>query len=160
MSQNLRTLLTVAAEMRAVGHPWAAVAAKVHRKVETCQKWPNRFRDDWADLFRTAQMKRFDETSNEAHSLLKCLMRDDDGKVRLKAIEVWLKCGAAAYGAQGQMVVPGPCGGSPASRSGLIEVAVAFGSSRTPCQIELSFEEQALAAMQFVTWSPAFSQTL
>src|SRR6476659_2392780 len=98
MSQNTRALLAVAAELRAVGHSWAAVAEKVHRKPETCQNWPSRFRDDWTDLLREAQRKRYDETSNEAHSLLKCLMRDDDGKVRLKAIEVWLKCGAAAYG--------------------------------------------------------------
>ena len=41
-----------------------------------------------------------------------------------------------------------------------MEVAVAAGSSRAPCQMELSFEEHAFAAMQLVTWSPAFSQTL
>ena len=111
MSQNMRTLLTVAAEMRAVGHPWTSVAAEVRRKPETCQKWPSRFRDDWDDLYRSAQRKRFDETSNEAHSLLKGLMRSDDDRVRHKAIELWLKCGANAYGLQGRMVAPAPAAG-------------------------------------------------
>ena len=114
MSHNTRTLLTIAAEMRAVGHPWTSVAATVHRKPETCQKWPARFRDDWDDLYRTAQRKRFDETSNEAHSLLKGLMRSDDSRVQHKAIELWLKCGANAYGLQGRMVAPAPAAGETA----------------------------------------------
>jgi hypothetical protein len=59
-----------------------------------------------------------------------------------------------------QTVVPTLWGGNPASRSGLMEVAVAAGLSRTPCQMLLSFVAHAFAAMQLVTWSPAFSQML
>jgi len=41
-----------------------------------------------------------------------------------------------------------------------MDVAVAAGLSRTPCQMLLSLVAHAFAAMQLVTWSPAFSQTL
>ena len=96
MSRNTRTLLTVAAELRAVGSSWASIGKAVHRKAETCQKWPSRYPDDWAEIYRAAQQKRFDETSAEAHGLLKFLMRSDDDRTRHKAVELWLKCGAAA----------------------------------------------------------------
>src|SRR5262245_40205253 len=114
MSHNMTALLTVAAEMRAVGFPWEIVADKVHRRPRTVQKWPTRFRDEWTDLSREAQRKRFTETSNEAHSLLKNLMRSDDPKVQQRAIDSWLRMGARAYGLQGEMTVPGPAAGGTA----------------------------------------------
>ena len=40
MSRNLHDLIAVAAEMRAVGYAWEAVADKVHRKPETCRSGP------------------------------------------------------------------------------------------------------------------------
>ena len=46
MGQNLRTLLTVAAELRSGGASWEAVAAKVSRRPSTCRRWPGRFRAD------------------------------------------------------------------------------------------------------------------
>ena len=52
MSHNTRTLLTVAAELRAAGASWEAVAAKVRRKPRTCQAWTTRFRDDWLALLK------------------------------------------------------------------------------------------------------------
>ena len=52
------------------------------------------------------QLRLFEETSNEAHSHLNALMRGDDLRGKLKAIELWLKCGARAYGGNGQMVTP------------------------------------------------------
>jgi hypothetical protein len=58
MSLNTRTLLAVAAEMRAIGYAWAAIAAEVNRKPDTCQKWPSRYRDDWDDVYRAAQRRR------------------------------------------------------------------------------------------------------
>ncbi|HVK09199.1 MAG TPA: hypothetical protein VM597_10520, partial [Gemmataceae bacterium] len=108
MSQNRTTLLTVAAELRTIGYSWAAIAEEVNRKPETCQKWPARYPDDWDAVYREAQRKRFDETSAEAHGVFKVLLRSMDDKVRLKAVDVWLKCGAGGYGHQGKLVTPGP----------------------------------------------------
>src|SRR5690348_3950296 len=36
MSQNTKTLLAVAAELRAVGSSWNSIGKAVHRKAETC----------------------------------------------------------------------------------------------------------------------------
>src|SRR5688500_385799 len=80
MSHNMQTLLTVAAELRAAGASWEAVADSVHRKPTTCQKWPSRFRQDWNSIYHEAQRRRFEETSNEALTLIRTLMRDADHK--------------------------------------------------------------------------------
>ncbi|HEX3147598.1 MAG TPA: c-type cytochrome, partial [Gemmataceae bacterium] len=53
-------------------------------------------------------MRRFEETSNEAHSRLKALMRDDDKRVQHKAIELWIKCAATAYSKDGMFTVAAP----------------------------------------------------
>ena len=84
MSCNRESLLKVAAEMRSVGYTWDSIAEKVHRKTKTCQNWPQRYRDQWQPIFRDAQHRRFEDTSAEAHTHLRNLMRSDDDKTRLK----------------------------------------------------------------------------
>ena len=79
--------------LRAVSHPWEGVAKHVHRKASTCQKWTSRYRREWERLYRHAPLRRFDETSNEAHSVLKGLLRAKDEKTRLKAVA---RCGSSA----------------------------------------------------------------
>src|SRR5687768_4026389 len=102
MSQNTDTLLAVAAELRTIGATWNQVADRVGRKPETCQKWPSRYRRKWADIYREAQQKRFDETNGEAHLVLKNMLRSLSDSTRLKAVGLWLKNGAAAYGQTGK----------------------------------------------------------
>jgi hypothetical protein len=82
MSHNMYTLLTTAAEMRAVGHSWDSVARKVHRKPKTCQKWPGRFPIQWQQLYSTVQKRRFEDSCNDAHTLVQKLMRSDDPKIQ------------------------------------------------------------------------------
>jgi len=106
MSRNLQSLLAVAAEMRAVGHPWEVIADQVRRKTRTCQQWPRRYCVAWQPLYRTAQQKRFDEISNEAASHLQALMRSKEDKTRIKASEVWMRCGAATWVARGIDTTP------------------------------------------------------
>ena len=106
MSANLKTLLTTAAEMRAVGHPWESIAQEVHRRPKTCQSWPIKYRAAWEPLYREVQQRRFEQTSNECHTFLQSLLRNKDPKVKQKALETWLKFGAKAYGWQGNMVPP------------------------------------------------------
>jgi hypothetical protein len=78
MSQNTKTLLTVAAEMRSIGFSWDAIGDAVRRQPGTCQKWPARYRADWDEVYRAAQRKRFDETSAEAHGDFKVLLRSPE----------------------------------------------------------------------------------
>jgi len=130
MSQNLQALLTTAAEMRAVGHPWEAIAEKVGRRVQTCRAWPIRFRSQWERLYREAQEKRFEQTANECHTYLVNLCRDKDPKVRERGLALWLRYGATAYGRQGAMVrfpADGPGGAGPVSRATAAMAAVLSG---------------------------------
>ncbi|HJZ91664.1 MAG TPA: hypothetical protein VKE40_12390 [Gemmataceae bacterium] len=114
MSTNIKTLLATAAEIRAVGHPWEAVAKKVNRRAKTCRGWPGKYPTEWQALYRQVEERRFEETSKEAHSYLINLLRHEDPKVKLKAEEIWHKYGRVAYGRGGSMVLPpaepGPAG--------------------------------------------------
>lgn len=60
MSRNMHALLTVAAELRAVGYPWEAVARRVHRRPKTCQGWPGRYRRDWETIYQEVRQRRFE----------------------------------------------------------------------------------------------------
>jgi hypothetical protein len=108
MSQNLKDLLATAAEMRAVGHPWEAIAKEVNRKVKTCQNWPAKHKAHWDPLYHAVQLRRFESTSNECHTYLLASCRDKDPKVRNPALALWLKHGAKAYGPGGTMAPPAP----------------------------------------------------
>ncbi len=98
MSNNRRSLLTIAAELRAVGYSWESIGKRVQRQAKTCSTWPNRFQDEWEPIYRAAQLRRFDETNNEAHGALRGLLHADDDRTRLKSVEIWLRCGASALG--------------------------------------------------------------
>src|SRR5262245_44421102 len=111
MSRNLNTLLTVAAELRAVGHPWEFIGKQVNRRAATCQKWPARYPERWGPIYRAIQERRFEATSNQAHTYLGQMMASTDWRARHKAIELWMKAGAGAYGRGGTM---NPDAGAPA----------------------------------------------
>ena len=108
MSRNLHDLIAVAAEMRAVGYAWEAVADKVHRKPETCQKWPARHAAEWERVYRAAQLKRFDDLHNEVGYHLNQLLRDGDKKVKAEAIKVWMRAAPAAFSKHRELVGPPP----------------------------------------------------
>ena len=107
MSQNTDTLLTVAADLRVVGYSWAQIADEVHRRPNTVQKWPARYKRDWDRIYKEAQRRRFEETNGECHLVLKQMLRSVSESTRLKAVGLWLKGGAAACGQTGESP-PGP----------------------------------------------------
>ena len=94
---TLQALLAQAAELRAVGYTWPAIAKRVHRKARTCQQWPRRHAADWDCYYQAARLRRFEETSEEAHTRLHGLLRSEDEKVRLKAIDLWIRNGSGVY---------------------------------------------------------------
>ncbi len=93
MSPNTLNLLTIAAELRSGGMPWEGVASRLHRKMNTCAKWPSRHRREWDRLYREAQQKRYEDAGNEGLTFLRNWMRGKDPRWSLKAIEVLFKCG-------------------------------------------------------------------
>ena len=52
-SRTLR-LLSAAAELRAGGASWEAVAAHLKRKAYKCRRWPIRYREYWAAAYLAA----------------------------------------------------------------------------------------------------------
>ena len=93
MSQNLITLMTIAAELRSGGMSWENVATHVHRKPATCAKWPSRYRAHWDRLYREAHDKREEDARNEGLTFLRNWMRGKDPRWSLKAIEILFKSG-------------------------------------------------------------------
>jgi hypothetical protein len=79
---ELQELLTTAAEMRAEGAGWEAIAAKVRRSADTVRRWPQRHAALWQRLFREAEERLVAEASAESVLVLRRSLRDPDDKVR------------------------------------------------------------------------------
>jgi hypothetical protein len=75
-------LLAAAAELKAAGASWEAVAAKVGRSPDTCRRWPALYPDEWRRLFRAAEQQLIIEAGAEAVLVLRALLRAEDDKVR------------------------------------------------------------------------------
>jgi hypothetical protein len=79
---ELRELLATAAEMRAEGTGWEAIAAKVRRSADTVRRWPQRHPQEWQRLFREAEERLVAEASAESVLVLRKSLRDPDDRVR------------------------------------------------------------------------------
>jgi hypothetical protein len=55
MTDQLRSLVSLAAELRERGHSWEQVAAKVGRNQVTVRHWPIRYRPQWNEYRRDAR---------------------------------------------------------------------------------------------------------
>jgi hypothetical protein len=106
VSQNLNTLLAVAAEMRAAGHSWKAVAKAVNRKLHTCQNWPTKFKARWLDLLRAVQARRLEQSAGECHAHLLSLCRNDDPKARAAGLNIFYKAAVPAHAPGGLLAAP------------------------------------------------------
>jgi len=80
-SEALLDLLSQAADLRARGASWEAVAAAVGRDVKTCKRWPRDHPDEWRRLLCAAEDRFLHEAGSEAGSVLRRLVRAEDGKV-------------------------------------------------------------------------------
>jgi hypothetical protein len=78
-------LLTHAAELRAAGLSWEAVAAKVGRSAETVRKWPTAYPDRWQSLLHAAERRLVCEAGAESVLILRQLLRSADEKIRRDA---------------------------------------------------------------------------
>src|SRR5262245_51306548 len=108
MSKNLEILIAAAAELRAGGYSWEAIAEKLRRPLKTCQNWPNKQARLWAEYFRPAQLRLWEQMAMEARTRLHAFMRDADKKLSYKANELIMKHSAAAYGPAGTATCPDP----------------------------------------------------
>jgi hypothetical protein len=99
-------LIAAAAELRAGGHSWESVAKELRRSVKTCQNWPSKRPREWAEYFRPAQLRLWEQMVMEARAHLHAFMRDEDKKWSYKANELIMKHSAATYGPSGTATHP------------------------------------------------------
>src|SRR5947209_9973472 len=83
-------LLAAAAELRAAGGSWEAVAAHLRRAVHKCRRWPIRYRDYWVAAYQAAERRRTAVARQEAVNALRGLLRSQDGRTKRDAARALL----------------------------------------------------------------------
>jgi hypothetical protein len=78
-------VLTRAAELRAEGSTWEAVARKLRRSPETVRKWPAAYPDRWRAVLHHAERRLLTDTGAESVLILRTLLRSEDAKIRWHA---------------------------------------------------------------------------
>jgi hypothetical protein len=78
-------LLNRAAELRAGGTTWEAVAAQLHRSAATVRRWPREYAERWKLALADAERRLVCEAAAESVLVLRTLLRSDDEKVRRDA---------------------------------------------------------------------------
>lgn len=82
-------LLEKAAELRASGASWEAVAAAVGRAAETVKRWPRLYQKKWEHLLSKAEKQQLREATAESlHTLRRQLRLPDDKASRDAAQKV------------------------------------------------------------------------
>jgi hypothetical protein len=87
----LRPLVARAAELRAGGASWDAVAAKLRRSANTVSRWPSLYPDAWAAELRRAADRFAADAAAEAVLVLRSLLRSDDDKIKRDAGRLLLR---------------------------------------------------------------------
>jgi len=93
---HLFDLVVKAADLRARGVSWAAVAAKVGRKVDTVEEWPKRYADVWKQALAEGRLAAASETASEGGAVLRLLLRSNDEKIKRDAVRLSLEFEARA----------------------------------------------------------------
>jgi hypothetical protein len=84
-------LIARAAEDRAGGATWAAVAANLGRSAETVRRWPTLYPERWQAALRDAEVRLAGDAGAEALLTLRQLLRSDDEKVRRDCAQALLR---------------------------------------------------------------------
>ncbi len=84
-SAELLDLIGVAAELRAAGKSWEAVAAQVGRSARTVRGWVRAHPAEWRRAYRDAEAQLVVEAAAESVLVLRNLLRAEDDKVRRDA---------------------------------------------------------------------------
>jgi transposase len=78
-------VLARAAELRAAGSSWDAVATRLNISAETAREWPTLYPTAWQTALRAAERRLVAEASAESVLILRQLLRSEDEKVRRDA---------------------------------------------------------------------------
>jgi hypothetical protein len=96
-SRRLLERMTRAADVRAGGASWDAVAERLNCRPATCSRWPALYPGVWRRLLREAQRRQEQEAACEARTVLRSLLRGSkDEKMRLAAAQEFRRSRRAA----------------------------------------------------------------
>lgn len=73
-------MLMQAAELRAGGAKWEAVARALDRALSTVEAWPRRFKERWRAAMRVAEKQAIGEARAESVHVLRKQLRSEDEK--------------------------------------------------------------------------------
>ena len=93
---HLFDLVVKAADLRARGVSWSAVAMKVGRKMDTVEEWPKRYPELWQQALAEGRVASASETASEAGVVLRLLLRSQDEKIKRDAVRLSLEFEARA----------------------------------------------------------------
>jgi hypothetical protein len=77
--------ITRAAEMRAGGSSWPAIAKALSCSPRVCTRWPTDYPDLWAQLYAEALAERDDAAEAESIRALRAMLRQADVKLQREA---------------------------------------------------------------------------
>lgn len=83
--------LRLAADLRAAGVSWEAIASALKRNPDTCRQWPRTHAEAWRRLSRLAELEAARGAWAEARAVLRQLLRSNEDKSRLSAAAQLLK---------------------------------------------------------------------
>jgi len=89
-SAAVARLMAEAAELRAAGASWDAVANAVRRKIDVCRRWPGQFPKIWSRLLAESIHQQRENAAGEAVTTLRQLLRSVDDKLRRDAAKALL----------------------------------------------------------------------
>lgn len=78
-------LLARAAELRAEGQTWPAVADRIGKGESTARRWPRKYPDRWLVAMLTAERRQALDSGAESVLVLRQLLRSGDPKLRRDA---------------------------------------------------------------------------
>ncbi len=90
LSPEMARLLADAADLRAAGNSWDAVADRLGRSPDTCRRWPARYPAAWTDLYHRAERRQAEEARAEATAILRTQLRAKDDKAQRDAAKALL----------------------------------------------------------------------
>jgi len=79
------SVLARAAELRAYGSTWPAVASELDRSVTTVRRWPAMYPERWRVAVHQAERQIAAEAAGESLLILRQLLRSEDPKIRSQA---------------------------------------------------------------------------
>lgn len=89
-SAAMLRLMAQAADLRAAGASWEAVANLLGRKAKHCRCWPEQFPLLWSRLLNDAIHQQRENAAGEAVTTLRQLLRSEDEKVQRDAAKALL----------------------------------------------------------------------